>query len=90
MAQVESVVRFVCSQPKVKIHKVKNRFDMRYNAAESLGYRDCMIQLSFNDLKDTLFSGYVFELQVHLSCMLAIKSDEGHKRYIAYRNLTGG
>jgi len=81
------VLRFVLAQGTVFC--IKNRYDLDYDSQETGGYRDVNLQLSFDELKGTSFDGYVFELQIILSCFLQVKSNEGHKRYIVCRNLRG-
>ena len=62
---------------------------MDYDGNATSGYRDINIQHSFSELDCTAFQGFVFELQIHLRDVLALKSDKGHKLYIKLRNLKG-
>jgi hypothetical protein len=48
----------------------------------STGYRDLSILLYVEGVTD----GFVCELQLHLDSVLAIKSDDGHTRYIMWRD----
>jgi len=73
----------------VKVHTIKNRFDLAYDGCATAGYRDLNLQISFPELDDSMFKGFVFELQMHLDCIIATKTHFGHKRYIALRNLRG-
>jgi len=81
------VLKFVLDEVDVTV--VKNRFDPAYDGKETFGYRDINMQLSFPEFRDTPWHGYILELQIHLKDILAIKSDEGHKKYIQVRNLSG-
>lgn len=74
---------------QAQVFAVKNRYDLDYDGVATAGYRDVNLQLSFDETKGTSFEGYVFELQIILRKFLDIKSDEGHRRYIACRNLRG-
>jgi len=71
------------------IHVIKNRFSLQYDGLSTHGYRDVNLQLSFPETEGTAFDGFVFELQLHLKDILALKDDNGHKLYIALRNLIG-
>ena len=67
----------------------RNRLDPGYSGDATGGYRDLNLQLTFPELKGTLFTGFIFELQITLSKFLQLKSAEGHKRYVVCRNLRG-
>jgi len=91
-AEAKHVLEFVMKQ--VTVHTIKNRYNPDYSGEETAGYRDINMQLSFEDMKGRIedgerLDGFVFELQIIMSGFLAIKSNEGHKRYILCRNLRG-
>ena len=75
----------------LQLLRVKNRFDRKYQAEQSAGYRD----LQFN--VQVPGTGLVWELQVHLAAIEALKTkirDEadatgrtGHMRYVAFRQI---
>jgi hypothetical protein len=73
-------LRQVQACPGYRILRIKNRFARGYDARKSAGYRDLSMNLR------ELGSGFVVELQFHLDKMIAIKSDEGHQRYVVYRD----
>ena len=87
VAHVRDVVAMVVANTKV--HMIKNRMNIDYDGEETGGYRDVNMQLSFYEMEGTPFAGFVFELQVHLEAILAMKCDEGHKLYVKVRNLHG-
>lgn len=95
VAEAKHVLQFIMKQ--VSVHTLKNRYEPDYNGEMTAGYRDINMQLSFEDMKGRIESGesserldgFVFELQIIMSGFLAIKSNEGHKRYILCRNLRG-
>jgi len=86
-AETKMACEFVMSQ--VIPWTVKNRYDPDYNASKIWGYRDINMQLSFDELEDTPFAGFVFELQIIHEGYLKIKSDGQHSQYILCRNLCG-
>ena len=71
------------------VYIIKNRMDIDYNGHETAGYRDVNLQIGFPETDGTVFEGFVFELQIHLKAVIDMKTDFGHKRYIALRNLRG-
>jgi hypothetical protein len=71
------------------VYTIKNRFDLTYDGCATAGYRDLNLQIGFPEMDDTLFEGFVFELQIHLRAVIEMKTEFGHKRYIALRNLRG-
>jgi len=87
VADAVRVLRFVVDNASV--HTIKNRYSLKYDAKSTGGYRDLNLQLTFKQLEGTPFEGFVVELQIILAEFLKVKSDEGHRRYIACRNLRG-
>jgi len=71
------------------VHTIKNRMDVDYDGNETAGYRDLNVQVGFQETDGTVFEGFVFELQIHLRAVIDMKTDFGHKRYVALRNLRG-
>jgi hypothetical protein len=71
------------------VHTIKNRFDPAFDGRATAGYRDLNLQIEFPEMHDTVFEGFVFELQIHLRAVIAKKTEFGHRRYIALRNLRG-
>jgi len=73
--------------PHVAILQVKNRLDPDDDQASS-GYRNVALSLILVD-SFTMLQGvdtHVAELQLGLSAFDSIKTDGGHKRYVAWRN----
>jgi len=87
VAKVHEVVTKVMAT--TTIHVIKNRLSLDYDGEDTAGYRDVQMQISFGEMEGSPFAGFVFELQVHLVPILALKSDYGHKLYIKLRNLRG-
>jgi len=79
----------VAHDQHVQILRVKNRYSRSYESSESAGYRDCCLNLivSTPSSRWLQVDTHICELQLVLQQFHEIKSDEGHQRYIAYRNL---
>eukprot|EP00929_Paragymnodinium_shiwhaense_P018903 TRINITY_DN13060_c0_g1_i1.p1 TRINITY_DN13060_c0_g1~~TRINITY_DN13060_c0_g1_i1.p1 ORF type:complete len:491 (+),score=30.46 TRINITY_DN13060_c0_g1_i1:102-1574(+) len=73
---------------EVTIVRLKNRFDPKYDATASAGYRDVSVNLEFRYDLDR--APHICELQLHHASMFALKSEGGHKRYIEFRDSCGG
>ena len=87
VAETRRVLEFVMNNATVRT--AKNRYDPGYNGVSTAGYRDVNIQLQFDEFNGALFEGFVFELQIILAEFFALKSGDGHKRYVTCRNLRG-
>jgi hypothetical protein len=72
-----------------EVYTIKNRFDLDYDGRDTAGYRDMNLQIGFSEMSETDFEGFVLELQIHLRPVIEMKTDFGHRRYIALRNLRG-
>lgn len=68
--------------------RMKNRFALNFDADSMGGYRDVAVNLVIETQETLLLgvSGHVCELQLLLQQFYACKSDDGHKRYVEYRN----
>ena len=66
---------------KVFIMRIKNRLDPGFDPMEAGGYRDVLINLSFEE------EGHQVELQLNLSAFVIIKNSGGHAAYTAARML---
>eukprot|EP00747_Dinoflagellata_sp_TGD_P135367 gnl/TRDRNA2_/TRDRNA2_175457_c0_seq2.p1 gnl/TRDRNA2_/TRDRNA2_175457_c0~~gnl/TRDRNA2_/TRDRNA2_175457_c0_seq2.p1 ORF type:complete len:575 (+),score=63.10 gnl/TRDRNA2_/TRDRNA2_175457_c0_seq2:112-1836(+) len=82
-------LRTIIADENVVIKSIKNRFDSTYDASASAGYRDiCLIlQLIDNETKSAGCHLHMCEVQLHVQSLFSIKNDEGHARYIEWRNL---
>jgi len=74
---------------EARVFVVKCRYDLDFDSAETNGYRDINMQLSFDELKGTRFEGFVFELQIIIAEFFKIKCEGQHEKYIECRNLRG-
>ena len=85
--QVHAAFRVIMANANV--HLVKNRFDPEFDGKATMGYRDLHLQLTLDDSRNTPYEDFVFEVQIHLKDLLALKSNSGHECYIKLRNLIG-
>merc|ERR1712032_923057 len=69
-----------------QVLRVKNRFDLGYNAAPGGGYRDLSMNLGWPQDSGGV---HVVELQLTLQSFFDLKSEGGHRRYIRARDLRG-
>jgi len=91
VAGVAACLASISNDPDVRLARIKNRFDPDLDSAESAGYRNLAINLRL-DTAETRALGveiHVCEVQILLLHMAAIKNNEGHKKYILFRNLRG-
>jgi len=66
----------------------QNRMSKGYDPRASCGYRDVMVNLCINTpLTHQLgLSRHVCELQIILKTFMVLKSQDGHKRYVKFRD----
>ena len=77
--------------PEVRIVRIKNRLDADYDVMETAGYRDVAINLVIGtpEMQRLVMSHHVSEVQLILREFAELKSNEGHSRYIQFRNIRG-
>eukprot|EP00960_Hanusia_phi_P015978 470913-Hanusia_phi.AAC.4 len=89
--QIITCLRAICNDRDLHVLGIKNSLSTRFDSRKSAGYRH--VALYFNILnKETVASQccrHVCELQLVLSKFYNLKSNEGHRRYIQFRNLMG-
>jgi hypothetical protein len=81
LATVLRVFDAIAAHPALAVKRVKNRLMLEYDAVETGGYRDLLINVSIND------TGHIFEIQVTLEGLMAIKTGGGHLLYKLARTL---
>mmetsp|Transcript_60146 Transcript_60146/g.159854 ORF Transcript_60146/g.159854 Transcript_60146/m.159854 type:complete len:757 (+) Transcript_60146:2012-4282(+) len=92
MAGIARCLSVLCADSEVVLLRLKNRLDPSYDAARlSGGYRDIAINLRIVNAQtmDLGIDTHVCELQLLIRPFAELKSDEGHKRYVTFRNLRG-
>lgn len=83
------VLERIRGDPRVVILQVKNRLDPRFDSRESAGYRNVALSVAIVD-HGTMASGldaHVCELQLSLAEIDEIRNDDGHLRYVKWRDL---
>lgn len=86
-----SVVNNICGDRHIKILKIKNRFDPKYDSGDSAGYRNLSFSLLLADsvTEQCGVDKHVCELQVGLKVMDDLKNtkgDHGHDNYVKWRD----
>jgi len=91
LADLEECCGVIAADPDVRIVRIKNRLSEQTVSKEHAGYRDVMINLRIetHETCDWGLEGHVCELQLILKDFARIKTQVGHKRYVAYRNTRG-
>ncbi|EKX41876.1 hypothetical protein GUITHDRAFT_112018 [Guillardia theta CCMP2712] len=86
--QLCACVDLIINDPEVDVVRIKNRLDPSYNASSSGGYRDVGLNLRVihEGAKGWGVAGHICELQLLLEEFAALKSTDGHKRYVNWRN----
>ena len=76
---------------EITVLRIKNRMAESYDALQSCGYRDVLLNIRLrNDLTQLLgLDLHVCELQLFLKRFMLHKSEEGHKRYVEFRDKRG-
>jgi hypothetical protein len=94
VAEVTKCLEIILRDKRVTVVEIKNRFASTYDAnTESCGYRDVQLKLTLDEaLFDPSqlrlgFHEHVCEVQLHLQGIYELKNDEGHRRYVEYRNM---
>jgi len=74
----------------VDIVRIKNRLSPSYDSSKTAGYRDVAINIAITppDMSGVIDT-HICEVQLVLKSTSELKSGEGHKRYIEFRNLRG-
>ena len=90
--QLEAAIDKIITDRAIEILRVKNRFASTYDVKESCGYRDIQLNAvvtaqNFDAAEIELgLHEHICEIQLHLKPMYDLKNDEGHKRYVKFRN----
>jgi len=88
IASLQKCVEVIAADTEVTIVRVKNRLDPAYDSSLSLGYRDVAFNLRIctKEAFDLGVETHVCELQLIMETFAANKSDQGHTRYVEFRN----
>mmetsp|Transcript_34638 Transcript_34638/g.50728 ORF Transcript_34638/g.50728 Transcript_34638/m.50728 type:complete len:100 (-) Transcript_34638:283-582(-) len=86
---IASCLQNISNDPHVQILRIKNRLSPDYDAAQlSGGYRDVALNLILitPETQRLGLNGHVCEVQLILKPFYEHRSNEGHARYVAFRN----
>jgi len=86
-----ATLQIIAADEDVQVVRVKNRLDPSYDAKASAGYRDVALNLQIVTpyTAELGIDTHVCELQLILVRFAELKSEEGHKRYVEFRNARG-
>mmetsp|Transcript_23383 Transcript_23383/g.58666 ORF Transcript_23383/g.58666 Transcript_23383/m.58666 type:complete len:854 (-) Transcript_23383:39-2600(-) len=89
--QLLRCLKAIAADKDVVVERIKNRLHPDYNTKISAGYRDCLVNLRIvtDDTCRMGIEGHVCEVQLLLRKYWELKSEEGHKRYVVFRNFRG-
>jgi hypothetical protein len=91
LASLAACLERVAADREARVCRVKNRMDPAYDPALSMGYRDVALNLRLST-PETRRLGcelHVCELQLLLRPFALLKTEEGHRRYVRFRNIRG-
>ena len=93
VGELKACLALILADSTIRVLRVKNRFAGKYDARKlSCGYRDIQLSVALSESclsPEEVEKGlheHVCEVQLHLSPIYALKNDEGHKRYVEFRN----
>mmetsp|Transcript_5673 Transcript_5673/g.18249 ORF Transcript_5673/g.18249 Transcript_5673/m.18249 type:complete len:132 (-) Transcript_5673:251-646(-) len=88
---VARCLRAVADDPEAVLVRAKNRLDPGQDSAASCGFRNLSLNLRVDCAESRRLGAetHVCEVQLIMTAMAHIKDDQGHRRYIAFRNLRG-
>ncbi|EKX55382.1 hypothetical protein GUITHDRAFT_99165 [Guillardia theta CCMP2712] len=90
LKELHACLEMIAEDPDLQVIRVKNRFDRRYDARQTGGYRDVCLNVCLvtDETWRVGVSGHVCELQLALcDYKMRATSGKGHSRYVSYRNL---
>jgi hypothetical protein len=89
IADLTACLRAIHCDPDVVLLRCKNRLDPAYDSQLSAGYRDVALNLRIVTPETVEFGvdTHVCEVQLILLSFAEQKSDDGHKRYVQFRNI---
>lgn len=84
-------LEIILSDPQVVVERIKNRMDEAYDASVSGGYRDCSLNLRIvtPESRRCRTDLHVCEVQLVLKKIAMLKTSDGHKGYVLFRNTRG-
>lgn len=89
LAKLVACIKAIEADERVRVLRVKNRLDPSYDDSMSAGYRDVALNLLVVT-DETVRMGvetHVCELQLIPIDMHRLKTEQGHARYVSFRNM---
>eukprot|EP00288_Rhodomonas_lens_P007852 CAMPEP_0177723532 /NCGR_PEP_ID=MMETSP0484_2-20121128/18259_1 /TAXON_ID=354590 /ORGANISM="Rhodomonas lens, Strain RHODO" /LENGTH=1024 /DNA_ID=CAMNT_0019235967 /DNA_START=160 /DNA_END=3232 /DNA_ORIENTATION=+ len=90
LADLTTCLELILADKSLKLHTIKNRYDMTFDASASAMFRDLVVNLRHDDgsLRRVAAETHVCELQLILKGYAALQNAETHGRYIQFRQAT--
>mmetsp|Transcript_18739 Transcript_18739/g.29244 ORF Transcript_18739/g.29244 Transcript_18739/m.29244 type:complete len:109 (+) Transcript_18739:1769-2095(+) len=88
ISDIEEALLAIEADPDVVVVRVKDRLDPVKSVEDTAGFRCCIINLhvlNYHSVRLGL-ERHVAEVQLLLRSFAEIKSELGHRRYVAFRN----
>jgi len=91
VSELLACVKIIIQDPSVVVIRIKNRLNPMYNGVETAGYRDVSLYIRINNgmTRDLGVETHVCEVKLLLKSFALLKSDNGHQRYVRWRNIRG-
>jgi len=88
LGALAACLKTIARDPQAVVSAVKNRLTPDYDDTKTAGYRDVNLNLRLVTDETIRFnlSSHICEVQLILTSFAELKTDAGHKRYVAYRN----
>ena len=89
VADLSVCLDMIAKDADVRIVRIKNRLSTTYDPAHTAGYRDVSLNIRIvtEEAQSLGLSGHVCELQLILKEFFLLRSDDGHGRFVSFRNL---
>jgi len=87
-ADILAIVQKIRADSSVGILRIKNRLDPVYDSTLSGGYRNLSLNLIVVDVhtRQACVDMHICELQLELRVIHELKTDGGHRRFVAFRD----
>lgn len=89
VSDLAQCVDTITNDPQVAVERIKNRMSLKSTvSSNTTGYRDVLINLRIMDESTRRIGAdwHVCEVQLVLREVALLKNNEGHKRYVDFRN----
>jgi hypothetical protein len=88
MHHLLQAMRTIMADGELQVVRIKNRMSDNYDVRQTGGYRDCLVNVRIQTelTKQLGLNNHVCELQLILKQFMVLRTLDGHKRYVAFRN----